>query len=423
MARSKTTKQKNTEPKASAASPAAPKSSSKRPKSTDEMTLWELFTAHPLIYVGKFILVPYILYLSYYFIPLQHPQSISKVTLGLIRLRPAVHGANDTSRQVLILASQSSGTVQMTRELNDLLGLEIGHETVDAAWNYVRDGSISWFHGIRFLTQPNTKEGLLSSITGICNDDFLTRFNMGFHPAEYGPPKGKCSYRSKWNDCWKAECFRILLDEWGCSIKGDCGVKFKYNLHQVRNPLRTIESLVVKFCIGGVEGQVQPALIAYAGSMFPFHDFSQDTCIEAAGYFLVFYHEAMIAARKRGEIDAFYRIEDTSACRVAEMAGLFSLDTTVYEPNYRKVQKICREGNENHPAMQVVKQQLNKVNLDQVHLGWRDLHGGMHGSKRKNGDTTLEKKVRNLYKVLGYDERQELEVGVVLPKPSAGQEL
>lgn len=337
------------------------------------------------------------------------------MTLGFINLRPAVHGTS-SPRQVLILASQSSGTVQMTKELNDL-GLEIGHETVDAAWSYVRDGTISWFHGIRFLTQPNTKEGMLKSITGICNDDFLNIFNMGFHPAEYGPPKRNCSYRSKWNACWKNECFQILLDEWGCSIKDNCEMKFAYNVHQVRNPLRTIESLVVKFCIGGIEGEVQPALLAYAGAMFPFHDFSNDSCVEAVGYFLVFYNEAMVEARKRGEIDSFYRIEETTPCQVAEMAGLGSIETTVYEPNFHKVQKICNAENTNQPAQQVVQQKLNKVNLDQVQLGWKDLRGGMHGSKRKKSD--LEKRVRNLYRVLGYDESKELDVGFVLPQPSS----
>ena len=303
----------------------------------------------------------------------------------------------------------------MTQELSNL-GLEIGHETVDAAWSFVRDGTISWFHGIRFLTQPNTSEGMLKSITSICTDDFLNIFNMGFHPAEFGPPRRKCSYRSKWNSCWKNECLHILLDEWGCSIKDNCPMKFAYNIHQVRNPMRTIESLVVKFCIDGIEGEVQPALLAYAGALFPFHDFTDDTCIEAAGYFLVFYTEAMIAARKRGEINDFYRIEETTACEVAEMAGLASLETTVYEPNYYKVQTICKEGNTNHPAQQVVKQTLNQVNLNQVHLGWKDLRGGMHGSKRKNGDTGLERRVKNLYRSLGYDESQELDVGIV-PKP------
>ena len=426
MARSKTSKQQKNgangrkESVSTASTPETVKNV-KRPKTTDEMTAWELFTAHPLIKVGKFIVIPYILYLAYYFIPLQHPEFISKITLGLVNLRPVVHGT-DIPRQVLILASQSSGTVQMTQELNDL-GLEIGHETVDAAWSFVRDGTISWFHGIRFLTQPDTKEGMIKSITGICTDDFLNIFNMGFHPAEYGPPKLNCSYRSKWNSCWKNECFRILLDEWGCAIKDDCEVKFRYNIHQVRNPLRTIESLVVKFCIGGIEGEVQPALLAYAGALFPFHDFSLDTCIEAAGYFLVFYNEAMIEARKRGEISSFYRIEETSSCQVAKMAGLASLNTTVYEPNYRKVQKICNKDNKTHSAQHVVKQKLNKVNLDRVHLGWKDLRGGMHGSTRKNGDTQLEKRVRNLYRALGYDESKELAVGVVPPKPSKDAEL
>ena len=246
---------------------------------------------------------------------------------------------------------------------------------------------------------------------------------MGFHPAEYGPPKRKCSYRSKWDKCWKSECFQILLDEWGCAIKGDCEIKFKNNIHQVRNPMRTIESLVVKFCIGGLDGEVQPALLAYATAMFPFHNFHEDSCIEAAGYFLVFYNEAMIEARKRGEVSAFYRIEEASACQVAELAGLSSLETTVHEPNYHKIKRICAEDNANHPAQQIVKQSLNKVNIDMVQLGWKDLRGGVHGSKRRNGDATLEKKVRNLYRALGYDESQELDVGIMPKTIGASSEL
>ncbi|KAL3799753.1 hypothetical protein HJC23_010403 [Cyclotella cryptica] len=417
MSRSRRNKQEKAAAK-SDSKPTASTNNVKQPKNRDDMTMWEIFTSHPLIYVGKFILLPYIFYLAYYFIPLQHPEYVSKATAGLINLRPAIHGTT-TPRQLLILASQSSGTVQMTKELKEKLHLEIGHETVDAAWNYVRDGTISWFHGIRFLTQPTTKEGMLQSITGICNDDFLNVFNMGFHPAEYGPPKRNCSYRTKWDACWKKECFHILLDEWGCSINNTCDIQFAYNIHQVRNPLRTMESLVVKFCIGGLEGEVQPALLTYATALFPFHNFREDSCIEAAGYFLVFYNEAMIEARKRGKINSFYHIEETTACQVAEMAGLTSLETTVYEPNYHRIQRICGESDANHPAKQIVKQSLNKVNLDMVHLGWKDLRGGMHGSKRKNGDATLEKRVRNLFRALGYDESKELDVGVVPIKPSS----
>ena len=47
---------------------------------------------------------------------------------------------------------------------------------------------------------------------------------------------------------------------------------------------------------------------------------------------------------------------------------------------------------------------LNKVNKDdEVKLGWQDLRGGVHGSKRKDGDLTLEGKVKNLFNTFGYD--------------------
>lgn len=192
---------------------------------------------------------------------------------------------------------------------------------------------------------------------------------MGFHLAEYGTPKRKCSYRTKWDACWKKECFNILLDEWGCSLNDTCDIKFAYNIHQVQNPLRTIESLVVKLCIGGLEGEVQPALLTYATALFLFHDFYQDSCIEAAGFFLVFYNEAMIEAQKRGEIRSFYHIEETSVCQIAEMAGLMSIGMIVYKPIYHKIKQICEESDASHPAKQIVKQTWNKVNVDMVHLG------------------------------------------------------
>jgi hypothetical protein len=78
--------------------------------------------------------------------------------------------------------------VRITKELQQKLHLEIGRKTINAAWNYVCDGTVSWFHGICFLMKPATKEGMLKSITGICSDDFLNVFNMGFHLAKNGPP-------------------------------------------------------------------------------------------------------------------------------------------------------------------------------------------------------------------------------------------
>eukprot|EP01082_Thalassiosira_pseudonana_P007919 g6705.t1 g6705 contig23:1061029-1062153(-) len=333
------------------ANPASPKPAKK--KDVNEMTTWEIFTTHPLIYVGKFIIIPYILYLSYYFILLQHPEYLP------LNLRPSIIGSSASPRQLLVVASPGSGTVQMASELRNSLHLEVGHESTDAAWHFVRDGTVSWFHGIRFLTQPNTQEGLLKSFTSICNTGSA---NLGFHPAMYGPSKHKCSYRSKWDDCWQKECYRILIEEWGCGVKDSCEIKFANNIHQVRNPMRTLESLVVKFCVGGLEGSIADKFLTYASALFPQHDFVQDSCIEAAGYFLVMYQEAMIDARARGEISSFYRIEESSACDVAELAGLTSSDTTVYQPNYSKIKRMCDEGNALSPARKVVKQQMNKVN-------------------------------------------------------------
>ena len=223
----------------------------------------------------------------------------------------------------------------------------------------------------------------------------------------------KCSYRDKWSDCWRKECYLTLIKEWGCATGAegapDCEINFATTLHQVRNPMRSLESLVVKFCIGGLQGSVADSFLIYASALFPSHNFYEDSCIEATGHFLAQYQNAMIGARKRGEISGFYRIEDVSACDVAAMAGLLDPTTSVYAPNYDKIAHICDENSTDSPARQVVEQNENKVNTDIVKLGWKDLRGGAHGSMKKDGDTHLEKRIKSLFKELGYDESLELE--------------
>lgn len=370
-------------------------------KNLDEMTIGEIFKKHPLINVGKFIFIPYLLYHAWFYLQLQHPEYISKMTGGIINLRPAVYGT-DTPRQVLIVATPGSGTVQMASELSSKLSLEIGHESSDAAWDFTRDGSVSWFHGIRFLTEPKDNNERITALAKICNSDIETHKNMGFHPAMYGPPRNKCSYRSKWDDCWKSECYVTLLQEWGCGIEGTCEIEFAKNIHQVRNPMKTLESLVVKYCIGGINGLVAEPFVTYASALFPSHDFTGDSCIEATGTFMVMYLEAMVEARSKGHIDAFYRIETSSACDVAQSAGLMSPDTTVYQPNHKKVSDECNKNNTKSPAQKVVEKKLNKVNKERVRLGWNDLRGGMNGSRRKDGDLELEGRMKKLFRAFGY---------------------
>lgn len=395
-------------------------------KDTDDMTLWQVFGNHPLVTVSKYIFLPYALYLSYFYLQLQHPEYLSKATGGIIQLRPAV-GISDL-RQLLIVGSPSTGTVQMQTSLISRLRLEIGHETTDTAWNWVRDGTVSWFHGIRFLTDPThkDKERLAKSFSAIC-DAGEDHMNMGFHPAAYREPVNKCSYRDKWSDCWRKECYLALIKEWGCAtdVDGapDCEINFATTLHQVRNPMRSLESLVVKFCIGGLQGSVADSFLIYASALFPSHNFYEDSCIEAAGHFLVQYQNTMIEARKRGEIAGFYRIEDVSACNVAALAGLLDPNTTVYKPNSVYIANICDENNADSPARHVVERRENKVNADTVRLGWKDLRGGAHGSMKKTGDTQLEKLIRALFKALGYDESLELEEAPYTVDPISHEDL
>eukprot|EP00569_Conticribra_weissflogii_P005541 CAMPEP_0171344172 /NCGR_PEP_ID=MMETSP0878-20121228/18816_1 /TAXON_ID=67004 /ORGANISM="Thalassiosira weissflogii, Strain CCMP1336" /LENGTH=458 /DNA_ID=CAMNT_0011847297 /DNA_START=21 /DNA_END=1397 /DNA_ORIENTATION=+ len=385
------------------ATSSSPTTSPSQPKHPDDMTLLEVFLSHPLVKVGKFFLLPYLLYLSYYSLLLQHPHHLSTLTLNILSPRPAV-GVH-SPRQLLIVAPPSSGTVQIQKELKNKLHLEMGHETSDTAWNFVRDGTVSWFHGIRFLSSPPSNEDLVRSFTAICGN--YTE-NMGFHPAAYRVPENRCSYRSKWDDCWRKECYAILIEEWGCATRGNCEIGFRTTLHQVRNPMRTLESLAVKFCVGGLDsGVVREEFLVYARAMFSKgHDFGRYSCIEAVGYFLVEYQNVMIEARKRGEIAGFYRIEDTSACDVAEMAGFLDEDRVVYKPNYGKIKKICGNGDDGVPAKRVVEQKENRLNKDMVKLSWKDLRGGIHASRKDVGDRDLEMKVRGLFRAFGYDEKQ-----------------
>ena len=90
-------------------------------------------------------------------------------------LRPPV--ARDAPRPLLIVGSQSSGTVQMAKQLREL-GLEIGHETSDSQWDFTRDGTVSWLHGLRFL--PGTARNATS--------DHLCRRFYKRALAESSPP-------------------------------------------------------------------------------------------------------------------------------------------------------------------------------------------------------------------------------------------
>lgn len=171
--------------------------------------------------------------------------------------------------------------------------------------------------------------------------------------------------------------------------------------------MRTLESLVTKFCQGGLNGTIHPSFVTYASTLFPEHSYKDDSCIEATAHYLVEYNQVLLKAYSNGLIDEMYRIEETSPCDVAKMAGLFDKDTTVYPPNYDMIAMLCQGFDTSSAANQVMESTKHKVNEGQVSLTWEDLKGGMHGSQRKKGDTAVESSVRSLTKKLGYDPSQD----------------
>jgi len=291
----------------------------------------------------------------------------------------------------------------------------------------------------------------------------------------------KCSLRNqKWDTCWEQECIDVLEREWGCGLlhtsnqnaavpnnnnnnnnnkdntatttsTTSCLTPFEKTIHQVRHPLRTIESLVTKFCIGGINGNVQPAFVMFVTTLFPQQHkphqnknnnnnngnttvhITEMSCIEISGYFVYEYNMAMIQATKLGYIDHLYHVEDVTPCDIVNLAGFMGNknndnknadtdtdtdDGVVYKPNKEKVINICKGNNNNddnnnkngdthttttnNDANKVMLSTRNRYNKGQLTLEWDDLVGGKHGSTRKSNDHELQQQIQRLTQTLNY---------------------
>ena len=364
-------------------------------------TLKNFASDFPLISATLTVGIPYGLYLLYFVILLQHPHRVP-----LLRLRPGI--LDTTPRQVLIVGTMGAGTTQVSHELKEKLGgLEIEHEVADASWHFARDGTVSWFHGIRFFDSE-------IKVLELCDQAVVK--NMGFHPRMY-TANTTCSHREVWSNCWERECLRRVLKEWNCARRQKCETPFQYNLWQLRNPMRTIESLVTKFCQGSSldTGVIHPTFTHLTKALFPqlASDIEGASCIEAVATYVVEYSRVMLIALEEGILDAAYAVETASPCQVAKLAGLLDETTTVYAPNFRKVQAYC--GTETtDPALPQPKdkpfvKEKNRRNVGIVSFGWADLRGGVHNSSRPVGDTRIEDMVKELYRDLSayYDVEEE----------------
>ena len=436
-------------------------------------SLWDrIADLKPFIGITLLVVLPHMFYTCYLYVCLQRPEWLawtvsSLAACGLDRLglpvsnpilRPAIRTAD--ARQVLVVATMSSGTTQLAHELRSKLDLEIGHENSETLWSFVRDGTVSWFHGIRFLPRPGiddpgasveidipvppkenhasqtdetgkppsnktvTLEGKMLFqylVNLICRD---LRPNMGFHPFMFRD-NGKCSLRQSWGECWKDECTNLLEQEWGCGLRpkspsDSCITPYRKILHLVRNPLKTVESLVTKFCIGGVDGDLQDPFVDFANALFPAYDFSALSCIEAAGYYVYEYNMAIIDATQKNYVDASFRIEDATPCMVAKMAGFFwEEDDEVAaaeekqqspEGGYQKqirdhVLNRCSTSDSEDTSSSANRPMVstkNKYNRGLLSLDWDDLLGGRHGSQKKEGDRDLQKRLKKMAAEFGY---------------------
>lgn len=409
------------------ASPPSKSDSSERQKTAASAPPAEKIHKNPLFVITAVILMPYALWNAYLYVFLQHPELISFV---YPTIRPAVK-LHDI-RQLLIVGTISSGTSQVAKDLKNNLGLEIGHENAEASWSFVRDGTVSWFHGIRYIPRPgidahvntnNNNAGKENNTSFLSQVKYLCRElqpQMGFHPFMFRD--GKCSLRQSWGDCWRDECEDIVKQEWGCGLRmrntsekrvdtttrherrDDCETPFDKVLHQVRHPLRTIESLVAKFCIGGIEGKVQPSFLIFANALFPQHNFSEMSCTEAAGYYVHEYNSAITKARELGLVDDQFHVEEATPCQIAKAAGFMDPDSgSVYTPSREGVLKVCTGESIDSAANQLMKSTENRYNTGLVSLSWDDLLGRKHGSRKKSGDEDLQKRIKRLTLNLGYD--------------------
>eukprot|EP00924_Labyrinthula_sp_SR-Ha-C_P001359 maker-scaffold_44-snap-gene-1.91-mRNA-1 protein AED:0.01 eAED:0.01 QI:75/1/1/1/1/1/3/422/328 len=260
------------------------------------------------------ICLPYGLYLSYYWLRLKS---------GLLRPRVEL----TTERQVIIFGVQGSGTSDTSEKLNQL-GFEVAHETSDALENFARDGTISWIHFVAAQKQE-------------INTDLLCRRPREriLHSIQF-EASDSCSYRKLWNNCWRDHCKKVFKKWNGCMYKENgCETKFRKQLVQVRNPLKNIASLVVKFCTTAKKDSVpHPDIYEVIASLFPTVDFEKyQGCIDIFTKYWIEYYAVVSGI-------AYYQIENTSPKEIAEFAGF-------------------------HPTMEInTKTKVNEVNKGRLRL-------------------------------------------------------
>ncbi len=159
----------------------------------------------------------------------------------------------DGARQLLVLGTLGGGTTATAAGLVSL-GLQVKHESSDSLANLCRDGTVSWAHMSRFLDVTTAERDAM--VTRLCSKARHHAWSaMMFDGGAFGAGH-ECTAHSSgdrwWDSCWAAECRRVATREIGCAVRagGSCTSPFARVLLQVRHPLRTVESNVAAFCRG-----------------------------------------------------------------------------------------------------------------------------------------------------------------------------
>ncbi len=243
---------------------------------------------------------------------------------------------------------------------------------------------------------------------------------MGFHPQMFKASK-TCKSQDKWSSCWRKECLQLVQQEWGCAVttkmtldlsrklietnsalwdeddhadhqQHSCITPFNKVLHQVRHPLRTLESMVVQFCQGDDEilnpnATLHPSFVAMANALFGEHvghDFGDYTCIQGVAHFIVEYNNALLeqqsAAPPGNTANKMtrFQVETTTPCQVLQLAGFLSQETLVYPPHWNQLNQLCNsddsDSNSNSPLHRpMISTTKDKVNQDGLNLSWEQL--------------------------------------------------
>jgi len=281
--------------------------------------------ARNLVIVVFGVLTPWAIYNAYLWLNLRS---------GLFR--PVV-SLNDP-RAWLIVGTQSSGTTQTYENLVKL-GIEVFHESSDAQESFSRDGTVSWVHGIRYF--KHTKVNL----DKLCDSPKVRIL----HSTQF-EASAKCSYRELWNDCWAEHCREVFTKQYGCYPNCEHPPEFGSVMLQVRDPLRTAASLIVKYCTDVDDGSLpHPMKLAVLESFMPDIKWAemQGGCKEVFGTYWVEYNRRILESLKNDPRFSWFQIESTAPCEIARRAGflepdeLAQSDSLVHRGSRLRARRAC----------------------------------------------------------------------------------